>query len=97
MEHILSILIFFPVFAAIIGLLVQKDAIRVYGIVVTAMEFLLSCILWYNYDVTNGSMHFTEFIPIISQYGIKVMVHLLSYFGVIEVVGYGILERISMW
>jgi len=70
MEHILSILIFFPVFAAIIGLLVQKDAIRVYGIVVTAMEFLLSCVLWYNYDVTNGSMHFTEFMPIITQYGI---------------------------
>ena len=71
MEHILSILIFFPVFAAIIGLLVQKDAIRTYGIVVTAMEFVISCVMWYNYDVTNGSLQFKEFIPIITQYGIS--------------------------
>ena len=71
MEHILSILIFFPVFAAIVGLLVQKDAIRVYGIVVTAIEFFISCVMWYNFDVTNGSMQFTEFVPIITQYGIS--------------------------
>jgi NADH-quinone oxidoreductase subunit M len=71
MEHILSILIFFPVFAAIVGLLVQKDAIRVYGIVVTAIEFFISCVMWYNFDLTNGNMQFTEFAPIISQYGIS--------------------------
>ena len=71
MEHILSILIFFPVFAAILGLLVEKDAIRVYGIVVTAIEFFISCFLWFNFDSANGGMQFTEFIPIISQYGIS--------------------------
>ena len=70
MEHILSILIFFPVFAAIIGLLVEKDAIRIYGIVVTAIEFFISCVMWYNFDVTNGGMQFTEYIPLVAQYGI---------------------------
>ena len=71
MEHILSILIFFPVFAAIIGLLVEKDAIRVYGIVVTAIEFFISCVMWYNFDTTNGGMQFTEYIPLVTQYGIS--------------------------
>jgi len=70
MEHILSILIFFPAFAAIIGFTVDKDAIRIYGITVTAIEFLLSCILWVGFDTNYAGMQFSEFIPVISQYGI---------------------------
>jgi len=71
MEHILSVLIFFPVFAAVLGLLVKEDTIRVYGIVVTAIEFAISCVMWYNFDTTNGAMQFTEYIPLITQYGIS--------------------------
>ena len=71
MEHILSILIFFPAFAAAIGFMVDKGAIRTYGIIVTAMEFILSCFLWYGFDANNAGMQFSEFIPIISQYGIS--------------------------
>ncbi|PIF04351.1 MAG: NADH-quinone oxidoreductase subunit M [Arcobacter sp.] len=71
MEHILSILIFFPAFAAILGFLVQKNSIRVYAIAVTTIEFILSCYLWLSFDNTNASMQFTEFIPLISQYGIS--------------------------
>ncbi len=71
MEHILSILIFFPAFAAIIGFMVDKDAIRTYGITVTAIEFLLSCFLWASFDNDVAGMQFSEFIPIISQYGVS--------------------------
>lgn len=71
MEHILSILIFFPLFAAIIGLLVDKESIRVYGIVITAVEFLLSLFMWANYDTTSGSIQFTEFIPLVQEFGIS--------------------------
>ncbi|MCD4757900.1 MAG: NADH-quinone oxidoreductase subunit M [Arcobacteraceae bacterium] len=70
MEHILSILIFFPAFAAVMGFMVHKDAIRTYGITVTAIEFLLSCFLWASFDSNNAGMQFSEFIPVISQYGI---------------------------
>jgi len=70
MEHILSILIFFPAFAAAIGFMVDKDAIRTYGITVTAIEFILSCFLWFSFDNSVAGMQFTEFIPIITQYGI---------------------------
>ena len=70
MEHILSILIFFPAFAAVMGFMVHKDAIRTYGITVTAIEFLLSCFLWASFDSNIAGMQFSEFIPVISQYGI---------------------------
>jgi len=71
MEHILSILIFFPAFAAVLGFLVDKGSIRTYAITVTMIEFILSCYLWTNFDNTNASMQFTEYIPLISQYGIS--------------------------
>ena len=71
MEHILSILIFFPAFAAAIGFMVDKSAIRTYGITVTAIEFFLSCYLWASFDNGVAGMQFSEFIPIISQYGIS--------------------------
>ncbi len=71
MEYMLSILIFFPAFAAVLGLLVNKELIKSYGIIVTAIEFILSCIMWYNFDNTDASMQFAEFVPLISQYGIS--------------------------
>ncbi|MEA2049389.1 MAG: NADH-quinone oxidoreductase subunit M [Campylobacterota bacterium] len=71
MEHILSILIFFPAFAAAIGFMVDKDAIRAYGITVTAIEFILSCFLWATFDNSVAGMQFAEYIPLISQYGIS--------------------------
>lgn len=70
MDHILSILIFFPAFAAAIGFIVDKDSIRTYGITVTAIEFILSCFLWASFDNSIAGMQFAEFIPVISQYGI---------------------------
>jgi NADH-quinone oxidoreductase subunit M len=71
MEHILSILIFFPAFAAAIGFMVDKGAIRTYGITVTIIEFLLSCYMWAGFDTNLAGMQFSEFVPIISQYGIS--------------------------
>jgi len=71
MEHILSILIFFPAIAAVMAFVVNKESIRTYGITVTAIEFILSAYLWYAFDGNNAGMQFAEFIPLISQYGIS--------------------------
>ena len=71
MEHILSILIFFPAFAALIGFLVKSDSIRTYGIIVTGIEFILSLILWSAFDVDNPGMQFTEVVPLIASYGVN--------------------------
>ncbi len=50
MDHILSLIIFFPLVAGIFGFLVNKDSIRVYGITVAAIEFFLTIILWIGFD-----------------------------------------------
>ena len=69
--NILSLLIFFPAFAAIIGLLVKPEAIKVYGITVAVVEFLASLALWGGFDVNNGGMQFIEMVPLISDFGIN--------------------------
>lgn len=74
MEHILSILIFFPAVAALIGFLVQKESIRAYAIAVSAIEFLLSIGLWIVFDNDNAGMQFMEMLPIIPSYGINYLV-----------------------
>ncbi len=71
MEHILSILIFFPALAATIGFVIEKNAMRTYGIVVTGIEFVLSLLMWYSFDGQNAGMQFTEFFPLIDSYGIS--------------------------
>lgn len=65
MEHILSILIFFPAVAALIGFLVQKESIRAYAIAVSAIEFLLSIGLWIVFDNNNAGMQFMEMLPLV--------------------------------
>ncbi len=74
MDYILSILIFFPAFAALIGFLVKEDSIKAYGILVTAIEFILSIVMWINFDVQNANMQFTQSFPIIPSYGINYLV-----------------------
>lgn len=71
MEHILSILIFFPALAAFIGFLVKDNSIKAYVIMVSIIEFILSIILYISFDTNSADMQFSEFIPIISSYGIN--------------------------
>ena len=71
MENILSVLIFFPLFAALLGILVNKEVIRVYGITVATIEFLLTLWLWFTFDTSNAGFQFIEFIPLVSDFGIN--------------------------
>ena len=71
MENILSILVFFPLVAALLGFLVDKNSIRAYGITVAAIEFLLSLWLWISFDESNPGMQFVELIPLIPEFGVS--------------------------
>ncbi|HIP41200.1 MAG TPA: NADH-quinone oxidoreductase subunit M, partial [Campylobacterales bacterium] len=71
MSHILSVLIFFPALAGILGFVVDKNSAKAYGIAVAAVEFLLSIWLWMSFDTANAGMQFTEFTPIIAEFGIS--------------------------
>ncbi|ACZ11188.1 NADH-quinone oxidoreductase subunit M [Sulfurospirillum deleyianum] len=71
MEHILSLLVFFPAAAGLLGFLVAKESIRAYGISVSAIEFVLSVILWMGFDSANAGYQFVEFYAFIPSYGMS--------------------------
>ncbi len=71
MDNILSILIFFPALAGLLGFIVDKDSARAYGISVATIEFLLALWLWMIFDGSNGGMQFIEMVPLIADFGIS--------------------------
>ena len=70
MDNILSILVFFPAIAGLLGFVVDKNSARAYGISVAAIEFFLSLWLWFSFDSSNAGMQFVELIPLIPDFGI---------------------------
>jgi NADH-quinone oxidoreductase subunit M len=71
MDNILSILVFFPAVAGLLGFVVDKNSARAYGITVAAIEFVLSLWLWFSFDPNNPYMQFVELIPLIPDMGIS--------------------------
>lgn len=71
MDHILSLVVFFPIVAGLFGFLVHTSSIRVYGITVASIEFFLSIILWLGFDYNIDGIQFAEYIPLISQFGMS--------------------------
>jgi NADH-quinone oxidoreductase subunit M len=74
LDHILSILIFFPALAAMLGFVVHKDGMRSYGVAVAAIEFALSLWLWFAFDSTVSGMQFMEQIALVPTFGINYIV-----------------------
>lgn len=70
MNYILSILIFFPAFAGVLGFLIDKKSAKVYGITVASIEFIISIWLWISYDMNDAGMQFREMVPLIPDFGI---------------------------
>ncbi len=71
MEHILSLLVFFPAIAVLLGFMVDQRSIRAYGIGVSVIEFLLSIVLWIAFDPNTAGYQFVEFFPLIPSYGMS--------------------------
>lgn len=71
MDHILSLIIFFPLVAGIFGFLVNKESIRVYGITVTAIEFFLTIVLWLGFNNSIAGFQFVEYAPLIEHFGMS--------------------------
>jgi len=71
MDNILSVLVFFPAIAGLLGFVVDKNSIRVYGISVATVELLLAVWLWMSFDGTNAGMQFVELIPLVPDFGIN--------------------------
>jgi NADH-quinone oxidoreductase subunit M len=71
LDHILSILIFFPALAGVFGFMIHKDSMRAYGVAVATIEFALSLLLWYSFDNGVSGMQFMENLPLIPSFGIN--------------------------
>ena len=71
MNDILSVLIFFPLIAGILGFVVQERSIRVYGISVAAVELILSLWLWLAFDASDAGMQFVKRIAVVPDFGIS--------------------------
>ena len=71
LDNILTILIFFPALAAMLGFVVDKGSIRAFGVSVATVEFALSLALWYAYDPSVVGMQFMESMPLIPAFGIN--------------------------
>ncbi len=71
LDNILSILIFFPALAAVLGFAIQRDSIRSYGVAVATIEFALSLLLWFMFDANASGMQFMETLPLVPVFGIN--------------------------
>ena len=71
MDSILTLLIFFPAVAAMLGFLIEKEGIRAYGIAVAVVEFIFSLGLWIGYDSSVPGYQFMQNVPLISEFGIN--------------------------
>ena len=71
MDNILSILVFFPAIAGLLGFVIEKESVRTYGLTVVTIEFLLSLWLWGSFDTNNSGMQFVEMIPLIPDFGVS--------------------------
>jgi len=71
MDNILSILVFFPALAGLLGFLVEQKSIKAYVLTVTAVEFILSLYLWVMFDGNEMGMQFMEQIALIPAFGIQ--------------------------
>jgi len=71
MDSILSILIFFPALAGILGFVIDKNSAKAYGVAVATIELLLALGLWMQFDTANAGMQFTEKSALISDFGIS--------------------------
>ena len=105
MEHILSFLIFFPAVAALFGFIITKESIRAYAITVTAVEFLVSLLLWQGFDGSTPQMQFVEMVPLITNFGINYylgvdgfsifMIILSTFMTMIAIIGLSITDSLK--
>ncbi len=71
MDNILTVLLLFPLLAGFLGTIVHKDSIRVYGIAVATIEFLLSLWLWLSFDNNVAGFQFVKQLALVPDFGIS--------------------------
>ena len=71
MNYLLSIIIFFPSFAATLLYVLKGENSRIFCIIAAALELLFVVLLWSEFNVGYGGIQFSSHIDIIHSYGIS--------------------------
>ena len=105
LDHILSLLIFFPAIAGLMGFAVHKDSAKAYGIAVSVVEFVISLYVWFAFDVNVPGMQFMENIAVVPAFGINYLVGIdgislfiiimASFFTMIGIASLGDMKKIK--
>jgi len=105
MDHILSLIIFFPALAGLLGFVVHKESAKAYAITVAAIEFFLTLWLWVGFDTSHGGMQFVEFLPLVESFGVSYylgvdgislfLVMLSTFMTLIALIGLSIKEDVK--
>ncbi len=105
LDHILSLLIFFPAIAAIMGFVVHKDSAKAFGVAVSVIEFVISLYLWFAFDTNVSGMQFMENISVVPAFGINYLVGIdgislfivimASFFTMIGIASLGDMKKIK--
>ncbi len=74
MNHILTILIFFPALAGLMGFLVDKKSIKPYVVSITLIELFISLYLWYGFNSAEIGMQFVEQANLIEAFGVQYLI-----------------------
>lgn len=76
MNYLLSIIIFFPAFAAVILYVLKGEKGRVFAIIVAALELLFVLLLWSEFNINYGGIQFYSHIEIIHSFGVAYAVEI---------------------
>ncbi|MDR1555244.1 MAG: NADH-quinone oxidoreductase subunit M [Campylobacteraceae bacterium] len=105
MEFLLIFVVVFPALAGFLGFMVNKDSIKVYGIVVTFLEFIFTLSIWGFFDNSFDGFQMLATIPVIPKFGINFvlgvdgislfLVILSAFITFIALVGLGDMQNIK--
>lgn len=105
MEYILVFIVFFPALAGFLGFLMDEKSIRVYGITIAFMEFILTIVLVCIFDYSIAGIQLPSSFSILESYGINLIVGvdgislflvvLSSFITLIALIGLGEAQKVK--
>lgn len=73
MDYLLTLLIFFPLFGALLAIGI-KENLKTYAIVISTIEFSLALLLWYGFDKNIDGFQFVVAYPLVESFGVSYLV-----------------------
>ncbi|PSM52171.1 NADH:quinone oxidoreductase I, membrane subunit M [Campylobacter blaseri] len=71
MGYILSLVIVFPLIAALFAFIVDEKSIRAYSLIVSFIEFCFTILVWINFSSEISVIQMMEFIPLINSLNVN--------------------------